>query len=119
MNKLITIIFVLALSATTHAALSVTQAVFSITSSASTSTANLRVAPMDMKLGKDGNLNLMQTYVLQAGVTQNMFLTKSQTVSLNSLCVLIQVDQDTKMKINSETAFLTVYSGADTIRCFK
>jgi hypothetical protein len=120
MKILLAVVFILSIAIPSIAATSVTQAVFSIATTAVTATSNLRVAPMDMRLAKDSNNNLMQTYVLTAGTTQNLFLTKSTTVSLaGALCLLIQADQDTLMKLNSESVFMKVYSGSDTIRCFK
>lgn len=119
MKTLIITAIMMSIAVSSLAATSITQAVFSITSSAVTSAPNLRVVPMDMKLAKDGNYQYMQTFTTSAGMTQNLFLTKDTTVPLSGLCLFVQVDQDTKMKLNSETAYTLVYSGVDTIRCFK
>ena len=104
-----------------HAVNYITSAVFSVTSTATTSTANLRVAPMTPKtIGRDENASQLQTYMLQANQVQNLFLTKNQTVDLSSaLCLWVQVDQDTKMKVNAETAYMILPSGHSGTICFK
>lgn len=97
-----------------------TQLVFSITSSAATSTANLRVIPMGKFLPRDGDNIRMQTFAWEVGKLANYFLTKSQTVDItNQKCVWVQVDQGTTVKLNSETAFMTLYADTDKILCFK
>lgn len=116
--------FALATVAVCTAALAanfVTQAVFGITSSATTSTPNLRVQPMGPKsMVRDDDRNTMQTYVRQANTTQNLYLTKTKTVDLSSaLCLYIEVDQDTKMYLNSETAYILLPSGTREVQCFK
>ena len=113
---------VLTVCTAAHAANYITSAVFSITSSAATSTPNLRVAPMGPKVAPratDGN-EIIQTYLWQANQTQNLYLTKNKTVDLSSaLCFWVQVDQDTKVKANAETVYMILPSGYNDVICFK
>jgi len=117
-----TLITILCLMFTVPAfAVDVTQAVFSITSSAATSTANLRIVPMDSRfLSKDKDGHVMQTMSWEAGKLQNLFLTKNTTVDMtNVLCVWVQTDQDTNIKLNTESVTLKIYSRVDQTICFK
>ena len=115
-------LLILAAASVLHAASYVTQAVFSITSSTKTTTANLRVTPMGPKVAPrapEGG-EIIQTFLWQANRTQNLFLTKSTTVPLtDALCAWVQVDQDTKVAVNSESAYMILYSGMDRVVCFK
>lgn len=121
MKTALTLVVLVLMSSVAHA-VDVTRAVFSITSSAITSAPNLRVQPMTPKLvgrSSDGG-EILQTFLRQAGTTQNLYLTKSQTVSLSgALCLYIEVDQDTKMYLNSETTYILLPSGTREVQCFK
>jgi hypothetical protein len=115
------ILFALA-SCEAYAANLVSQAVFTITSSAKTSTPNLRVVPMTPKtIGRasDGQ-EIIQSFLWQPNQTQNLYLTKSKTIDLSmALCAWIQVDQATTIKVNSESAYMTLPSGFNADICFK
>lgn len=121
MKRVLLSLLFLSLAASASAANYVSQAVFSITSSAKTTNTNLRVQPMGPKtIGRDENSQMLQTFLRQAGTTQNLFLTKSTTVDLSTaLCLYIEVDQQTKMYLNSETAYITLPAGAREVQCFK
>lgn len=120
-------LLILSLAASASAANFVTQAVFSITSSAVTATSNLRVTPMTPKtIGRDDNAFGLQWFQWQANQTRNLFLTggvtsgHSQTVSLaDALCAWVQVDQATRVKVNSETPYMILPSGYNGTVCFK
>lgn len=119
MKTLLTAIIIAALAVPAFA-VDPTQLVFSITSSAATATANLRIAPMNKFLAKDGDSVRMQTFAWEVGKLENYFLTKTQTVSIvNQKCVWIQADQDTSVKLNSESVFMTIYASTDKVICFK
>ena len=121
MKKLIIIAILLVASSALAAPVYITQAVFTITSSAATATSNLRIAPMTPKaIGRDSDAQMLQMYLLQANHTQNLFLTKRTVVDVtDALCVWIQADQDTKLSVNSETAVMLLPSGTDRNICFK
>jgi len=91
----------------------VTSLVFSQTSSAKTSTPNLRVTVMKRVLRKDDNIIPIQGFALQADTTYNYYLTKNQTftVTADYIAVQLGVDQDTKLYINSETAYKVIPAG--------
>lgn len=115
-------IAVIIMAATTvNAANFVTQAIFTQTSSAATATPNLRIQPMAPKsIARDNNAQMLQTFVRQANLTQNLYLTKAKTVDLSmALCLYIEVDQDTKMYLNSESAYIILPSGTREVQCFK
>lgn len=108
------IIFLLVLSLTTPClAAEVTQLVFGQASSAKTSTENVRVTVMTRLLRKDDNIIPIQGFALQAGSTYNYFLTKSTTfpVTADFIAVQIEVDQDTTLKVNSETTSKKILAG--------
>jgi hypothetical protein len=85
----------------------VTSLVFSITSSAATSTPNLRVTVMKRVLRKDDNIVPIQGFALESGATYNYYLTKSTTftVTADYIATQIGVDQATKMAVNTDTAY--------------
>ena len=115
-------ILMLACAASASAATFVSQAVFSIASSAKTATPNLRVTPMTPKtIGRDDNAFGLQWFQWQANQTQNYYMTKAtQTIDLSAaLCAWVQVDQATKVTVNSETAFMVLPSGYNGTVCFK
>ena len=105
----------------------VTQAIFSITSSAKTSTANLRIVSMTPKtIGVDNNSDLFQQFMWQAGQAQNLFLTGNAThghvqeVDLSrTLCAWIQVDQATNIAVNGESPYMVLPSGYNNVVCFR
>lgn len=100
------------LVASTSFASDVTQLVFAQTSSAVTSTANLRITVMN-KMRKDPYRKMeMQSFKLEPLATYNYFMTKSITFPVTDAMTAIQieVDQDTTMKINSESAFKKILS---------
>lgn len=93
-------------------AVDVSTIVFTITSSAKTSTANLRITPMSATMAKDTSRTTFQTFVWRAGLTTNYYLTKSQSVSLGTAVgAWIQVDQATNITVNAESAYMTLPSG--------
>jgi len=120
-KAMIAAILILASAAYANAAVYVTQAVFSIASSAKTSTSNLRITPMTPKtVARDDNNFGLQWFHWQANHTQNLFLTKDTTVPLaDALCVWVQVDQATQVKVNSETPYMILPSGYNGTVCFK
>lgn len=91
----------------------VTSLVFSQTSSAKTSTPNLRVTVMKRVLRKDDNIIPIQGFALQENATFNYYLTKNQTftVTADYIAVQLGVDQDTKLYVNSETAYKVIPAG--------
>jgi hypothetical protein len=101
-------------------AVDVSQIVFTITSTAVTSTPNLRITPMAPTMVKDTSKTPLQTFVWRAGLTTNYYLTKSQTVTLGTaIGAWIQVDQETQIRINSESAYMKILSGVDTFISFE
>jgi len=91
----------------------VTQLVFSQASSAKTSTPNLRITVMK-QMRRDPYRNTeMQGFALEAGSTYNYYLTKSTTFPITALytALQIEVDADTSMKVNSETAYKKLLGG--------
>lgn len=87
---------------------------FGITSTAATSTPNLRVAVMTGQLAKDGNVPV-QAFTVPASQA-NYYLTKSKvyTISNYTTGIWIQVDQDTKMYTGSDlTNYMLLKSGVD------
>jgi len=105
----------LLLIASIAGATNVTQAVFSMTSSAATSTPNLRIVKMlTRQVQISQNQQPIQSIVWRAGAVTDYFLTKSQTVDLTDvLSIWVQVDQNTNVKVNSETAYMVLTSGTD------
>lgn len=98
-------------------AVDVSQIVFGITSSAKTSTANLRIIPMKQKMVNASGTS-MQVFTLDGTAFQSYFLTKSTTVTpLNTWgAIMIQTDQDTNLCINSDsTNCLKIYSGVPQV----
>lgn len=108
MTTLITLLFVL-IASTTFA--DTTSFTFSITSSATTATPNLRIGKMKPPM-TNGNLP-MQAYVWDE--TENYYVTKSTAVSydgLNTKVLNIQTDQDTKVYKGTDlTNYILIYSG--------
>ena len=109
------------LMASIAGATDVTQAVFAITSTAITSTANLRIIKMATRqIQMSQNIQPIQSIVWRAGAITDYFLTKSQAVDLTDvLAIWVQVDQNTKITVNSETAYMIIPSGTDKIIVFK
>jgi hypothetical protein len=105
-----------------YAANSVSAFVFSITSSATTATSNLRVTPTGPKEAPRtyGGMDIVQTFLWGPNQTQNLFLTKTKTVDMSFyLCAWIQVDQATNIKVNGETAYMTLAADYDGVICVK
>jgi hypothetical protein len=121
MKRILLALVILALAAPAGAVNFVTNITFSIASSASTANTNLRVSPMQQKtIYRDDNATALQTYVHYANSVANYFLTKNQVVPVgNALCIWVEVDQDTKMYLNSETAYLLLPSGTREAKCFR
>lgn len=120
--KTLICIALLLISTSAFAANFITQAVFSISSSAVSGTPNLRVVPMTPKqlARTPDNTDVMQNFQWQANKTVNYYLTKSQTVDLSlALCLWVQVDQATFIKVNSESAYMILPSGYNNSLCFK
>lgn len=116
MKKIIVLAVILAFASPCFA-LDVSQIVFSITSSATTSTPNLRIAPMKQKLVNASGTSV-QAFTLDGSPFQSYFLTKSTTVTpLNTwAAIMIQTDQDTSLCINSDsTNCLKIYSGVPQV----
>lgn len=111
MKKLITLFLILI---ATTAFADTTAFTFSITSSASTATPNIRIAKMKPPM-TNGNLPI-QSFVWDE--TENYFLTKSTAVSYNGMntkALLIQADQDTKFYRGTDlTNYILIYSGVPT-----
>lgn len=116
MKKLVTMAMILTFASTCFA-VDVSQIVFGITSSAKTSTANLRIVPMKQKMVNASGTS-MQVFTLDGTAFQSYFLTKSTTITpLNTWgAIMIQTDQDTNLCINSDsTNCIKVYSGVPQV----
>ena len=109
------------LPASLAGAVDVTQAVFSITSTAATATPNLRIMKMATRqIVISQNQQPIQSIVWRAGAVTDYFLTKSQTVDLTDvLAIWVQTSQDTSIKVNSESSYMTIFSGTDKVLVFK
>jgi hypothetical protein len=107
MRKVIVFVLVSLMLATVSYAREVSQLVFSQASSAVTSTPNLRIQVTPSTLARDKNEVPLQGSVLAPSMTYNYYLTKSIAFPITDsmVAVDVDVDQDTKMQINSETAY--------------
>ena len=103
----------LLLFASTAVAADVTTIVFGQTSSAKTSTANLQVKVMTSKMRVDDNRHAMQGFALQSGNTYNYFLTKTQSFTVTDAMIAMQIyaANDVTLKVNAETAYITIPAG--------
>jgi hypothetical protein len=119
MKRIIIIAACLIMASTTAMAQVLT---FSITSSASTGTPNLRIGymsgPIQIAPGSSGAGSAMQTQVFDA--VGNYYLTKKLTIDTcakNARCMgyaLIQTDQNTKLNFGTDlTNYLLIQSGLD------
>lgn len=114
--KRIALILLMSVWASSALALEVTSLVFSITSTAATSTPNLRIMPMKQKM-----VNLSgtpaQVFVLDDSAILNYYLTKNQSVTIDQAwgALLIQTEQDTLMKKNAATTSIEIHSGVDSV----
>ena len=104
----------------------VSQAVFNVASSATSK--QLRITPMRGKvIAKDDDRNTLQTFVWQANQTQNLTFVSAGVAGYQSitfplstvLCAWIQVDQDTRVAVNSESAYMLLPAGFSSDVCFK
>lgn len=116
MKKLLTTLFLLI----TTTAIAATQTItFSITSSAKTSTPNLRIAVMKPVLVQAPVA--VQSFVVDS--IENYYLTKSTTLTYNTLNARIfeiDADQDTKYFIGSDlTNYMVLYSQIPKIITFR
>jgi hypothetical protein len=101
-------------------AVDVSTVVFTITSSAKTSTANLRITPMSQTMAKDTSKTPLQTFVWRAAMTANYFLTKTKSYTLGTaIGAWIQVDQATNISVNSESPYMTLPAGYDGFISFE
>ena len=111
MEKLLILILLVMIPATVTAQI----ITFTQTSSAKSSTPNLRIGLMRGPLPvAPGTSASMQTATVDA--IQNYYLTKTKTLNVGSPTaygyMIIQVDQDTKMYIDSDaTNYMTIPSG--------
>jgi hypothetical protein len=89
-------------------AVSPTSAVFSITSTNITSTANVRVTKMvGRTLSHDTKTDAIQSFVWRKSMTSNYFLTKETVYDLTGVfAIWVQVDQATHIKLDSETDYM-------------
>ena len=109
--------FLFALLITVNAyAVDPTSITFTITSSAVSSTANLRIATMPKKLANWSGRDV-QSFALEAPIT-NYFITKSVTYAIPSGtgAIMVQADQDTKMYLNTDyTNFIKIYADTNNV----
>ena len=115
LKYILVVVASVALSCVEAPAATITQVVFSITSSAQTATPNLRVAKQSKRLTREA---VSAGNVIQGPAPssfEDYYLTKSQTVSLVDVVWFeVQVDQDTKMYLNSDLDnHILVYSATD------
>jgi len=110
----------MALMASAAGAVEVTQIVFTIASSAVPSAANIRITPVSATLLKDTSKTVIQAFVWRAGLTENFSVTKSKTYTLGTaIGAWIQVDQATNIKVNSESAYMTLPNGFNDVIFFE
>lgn len=95
----------------------VTSFTFSITSSATTATANLRIKTAQGKLAREsGAGEKYQTFPWDAVAPLHYYLTKSLTKTVGTDfygagMIRIEADQDTKVYINGNSTYMTIYAG--------